>query len=295
MTASSVSSSSCSALTELAGEPLAGSAPHIAVWIGIEHPGAWGPKALTSLPEEISYSAIELASHKLINVLALRAPGRSLGDRVIRRKVFISFASLTHTWSVVREFDSDQEVATSLDALDVGGLTAGKILDWSPVDEPMVWICTNGKRDACCAVMGRKLVDDLLDDSDLWECSHIGGHRFAPTVLILPDGLILGNASAADVLHAVEGQPRAETIRGRSYLHPAAQAAQVAMLGDLPYSQLTTVDLTLTGSQATVTLNQVWEVHLEQVEHLQPSPASCNGEPDRRTCWLVTSSGKIVP
>lgn len=61
-----------------------------------------------------------------------------------------------------------------------------------------VLICGHGKRDQCCGTWGTRLVASLadLDDSSigkggtatLWRTSHTGGHRFAPTGLLLPEG-----------------------------------------------------------------------------------------------------------
>ena len=63
---------------------------------------------------------------------------------------------------------------------------------------PLVLVCTHGRRDRCCAVKGRPLVNELEKlypfnrGSDVvWETSHIKGHRFAATLLLMPWGLSL--------------------------------------------------------------------------------------------------------
>ena len=56
-----------------------------------------------------------------------------------------------------------------------------------------VLICTNGSRDRCCGKLGARLALDASDlvDRDagvrVWRTSHTGGHRFAPTMVILPE------------------------------------------------------------------------------------------------------------
>jgi len=54
-------------------------------------------------------------------------------------------------------------------------------------------VCTNGKRDICCAQLGRPLLEQLeAAGREVWETTHIGGHRFGPVHLTLPDGRIWG-------------------------------------------------------------------------------------------------------
>lgn len=58
-----------------------------------------------------------------------------------------------------------------------------------------VLVCTQGSRDACCGKFGYELYETLRaragkpgDDSvRVWRVSHVGGHRFAPTVIELPE------------------------------------------------------------------------------------------------------------
>ena len=49
-------------------------------------------------------------------------------------------------------------------------------------------VCTNGKRDACCARDGLPVARALaaLRPDEAWECSHLGGHRFAANVALAP-------------------------------------------------------------------------------------------------------------
>jgi hypothetical protein len=60
-----------------------------------------------------------------------------------------------------------------------------------------LFVCTHGKRDACCGSSGAVLHDQLAaalgpepgpTGLRLWRTSHTGGHRFAPTALSFPDG-----------------------------------------------------------------------------------------------------------
>jgi hypothetical protein len=103
-------------------------------------------------------------------------------------------------------------------------------------------VCTNGKRDQCCAVRGRPVAAALAAGTawDTWECSHLGGHRFAATMLLLPSGDMFGwldAESALDVTRRFDaGQLAVAHYRGRSGQPAPVQAALHAAavsLGDL--------------------------------------------------------------
>ncbi len=55
-------------------------------------------------------------------------------------------------------------------------------------------LCTHGTRDRCCAKLGGALYCELSgalpDRTRLWRTSHTGGHRFAPTGISFPEGLM---------------------------------------------------------------------------------------------------------
>lgn len=62
-------------------------------------------------------------------------------------------------------------------------------------DEPMardLLICTHGNRDRCCGSLGYALWQQLppLTGVRVWRTSHTGGHRFAPTAVILPEATL---------------------------------------------------------------------------------------------------------
>jgi hypothetical protein len=62
-------------------------------------------------------------------------------------------------------------------------------------------ICTHGRRDVCCGAMGTALFADVVKaqvdwpthrNLQIWRTSHTGGHRFAPTAIVLPEGTMWG-------------------------------------------------------------------------------------------------------
>jgi len=101
-----------------------------------------------------------------------------------------------------------------------------------PGERPLVLVCTHGRHDVCCAIEGRPVAQQAAADPrvDVWECSHLGGDRFAANLLWLPSGLLLGGLTVATTAAAVEaglaGRVPLESYRGRCGDPAAAQAAQ---------------------------------------------------------------------
>lgn len=66
-----------------------------------------------------------------------------------------------------------------------------------------------------------------------WQTTHVGGHRFAPNVLALPQGVLYGRVRPEDVPRFVEdvqaGRLARDHVRGRSALPAEAQAAETAL------------------------------------------------------------------
>jgi hypothetical protein len=97
---------------------------------------------------------------------------------------------------------------------------------------PLYLVCAHGRHDPCCAIRGRPVAEVLeaARPGAVWECSHVGGDRFAANLVALPHGLFyahVGTGTAAEVAAAYErGEVRPDLLRGRSAFAPPAQAAQ---------------------------------------------------------------------
>jgi hypothetical protein len=70
---------------------------------------------------------------------------------------------------------------------------------------------------------------DVVRPGRVWECSHVGGDRFAANVLVLPAGLLYGRVlpfAAREFVAAAEAdEVVGALLRGRVGVPPAAQAA----------------------------------------------------------------------
>ena len=105
--------------------------------------------------------------------------------------------------------------------------------EWEREHARLLLVCTNGRHDQCCANLGRPLVRALRESqwaTQVWECSHIGGDRFAPNLVVLPDSLYFGRVepeSASSILSALDdGRIEVPRFRGRTCFSLAEQAVE---------------------------------------------------------------------
>src|SRR5262249_29131373 len=101
---------------------------------------------------------------------------------------------------------------------------------------PLLLVCTHGKHDRCCARYGRPLYEALRDEADegwVWQCSHVGGDRFAGNLVVLPEGLYFGRVGPDDAWTVLEeyvaGRIHLPCYRGRSRYPFRIQAAEQAV------------------------------------------------------------------
>jgi hypothetical protein len=211
----------CSAAAADRGDAAFATAAPARRWLLVEVPGSWGPDAV--LESELD--------PRVARRLAARAAAAGARLTLIRR-TGRTLPGTTRSWAVA-DTDPGREAVTwgsyerDEDLLDVP-LDAHR----DPADAPVYLVCTHGRHDACCAIWGRPVASALaaLRPAETWECSHIGGDRFAPNLVALPHGLYYGRVtplSVVDVVAAYEqGRVVPELLRGRSALTDPVQAAQ---------------------------------------------------------------------
>ena len=108
-------------------------------------------------------------------------------------------------------------------------------------------VCTHGTRDRCCGSMGTALFSGVASRPGLRvaRTSHTGGHRFAPTAVVLPQGTAWAWLDDA-LLDAVldRSTPPAELVdhyRGSVAAgSPPAQVAEAAVFAEVGWSWLDT-------------------------------------------------------
>ena len=99
-------------------------------------------------------------------------------------------------------------------------------------DGPLWLVCTNGRRDRCCAEIGRPITAALAErwPEATWETTHLGGHRFSGTLLALPSGHTLGRLDVASAVEACAALEKGSVPVELSAAVPATPAEQVREL-----------------------------------------------------------------
>lgn len=280
----------CSTVSRALDEPRAGSAPQARLWILLEQPGPWGRDAVreSHLPTPVAHALAALGEPGQVRVGLIRSPGEHADRSPAHRTLLVARTDRGNSWVSSRVVDD-------LDA--VGTLDAQRCLAAAmpPHDLPgradtgvraALLVCTNARRDRCCAVLGRPLAAQLAAQASntstaVWETSHTGGHRFAPTFVSLPDGYLYGGPAAAG--------GGVDACRGRSALPPPAQAAELAVLRATEAERPRALDVRLAADTG------VWEVEVDgSVFSVHVSsrsgprrPESC-GKEDVTSSWFET-------
>jgi hypothetical protein len=204
-------------------DPMVGTAPPQRDWLLVEHHGPWAVNAPfdTGLSKEL----VERLGHPRVRMVLIRPHGR---DTVARQPT----ATSRPRWFRCRagelragHWEQPEDLLATL-APEAG----------TPHPGQLVLVCTHGVHDVCCAVKGRPVAAALSREwpESTFECSHLGGDRFAPNVLLLPDLACYAGMSpeqsVATVTAHLGGEVDASRLRGVAGLHPAEQVALAAML-----------------------------------------------------------------
>ena len=281
----------CSALAEQLDEPMIGTVDQRVRWLLVEDRSAWGNDAVGDvLGAELARSAKE----RRIRVLLIRRREGDPASDAVRRAILVDTATGE---MAIRALDDLADI--SLDAVaDEPVASFGALMA-----DPIFLVCTNGKRDACCALRGRVLVSALAADhaERVWECTHLGGHRFAGNLVCLPDGILYGRVAAQDGPRLADaylaGRLDPELLRGRSAWPVPAQVAERELrmrrgLDGLDDVRL--IDVEEEDERAVVTLaapdGAEGRFELAREPALPPRPTSCRAdEIEAPMHWRVIS------
>jgi hypothetical protein len=279
----------CSALAEELGEPMIGTVDQRDRWLLVEDRSAWGTDAVKDV---------------LGDGFAREAKARSVRPLLIRRREGDPEADAVRRAILVDTVAREMAVRTigDLSELAIDVLADAPVAEFgATMTDPMFLVCVNGKRDACCALRGRALVTALAEDhaERTWECTHLGGHRFAGNLVCLPDGIVYGRVPAADgprlADRYLEGRLDASLLRGRSAWPAPAQVAEQELrmrLGVEGLIDVTLVSVESDGDRATVALGApdgiLHAVQLVAERLAPPRPTSCRADEEEEPLhWRV--------
>lgn len=222
----------CSDRSSERGDPLAGTGSFGERWFLAEIDGSWGRHAFLNsrLDPELADRLVRRIESAGMRPLAIRRVNRRADDRR---------GQTVWRWAIVDTRPGRE--STRWGAVDDPSLLLEVPLDGStgePSDEPVIAVCTHARHDQCCAVKGRPVATTLATAYPelTWECSHLGGDRFAATMVVFPAGLYYGRVTPENAAGVVEryraGEIDPRYFRGRSSSPTVVQAAESAARGE---------------------------------------------------------------
>ncbi len=287
----------CAEVSEARAEPMTGTAPRADVWVVVEHQPGWGDAELARSGHDV-------------RVLMARAPRRVAGPpdaderrrgELPRTRVWVGHVTgepMLRVGTVAHPAD----VAT----WDLAAIAAGSMRAWgAPDPDPLLAVCANGRRDRGCGHLGGRLADALWRGPHarrVLTCTHLGGHRFAPTALLLPAGALHGRLdqdSAAELLSgATRGTMRADTLRGFSSLTEPAQVAEAHARVETGHLGLEPLPVELSGPDGGGSVHARVQpgasasasapaIGVDLVRRTDPTLLACGRQLESRARWLV--------
>ena len=217
---------SCSEISRSKNEPLIGTAIRVDVWLMLEYRDEWRAEATedNELPRVVRDWLEELQAEANRQGLMPRLQFIRSERRVNDPLTFF----LAKQGNLYRYECSDYNelVGTNplTDAIE-------------PLDETHYFVCANGQRDLCCSRLGMAAYRSLreLCNGRTWRTTHLGGHRFAPNILVLPDNLLYGRVVPPllndFVASAEHGEIYKPFLRGRGNFSPEEQVCELRAQG----------------------------------------------------------------
>ncbi len=299
----------CAAASLAAGEPVSGTAPTHQRFLLVECDLPWAAKLLHSDRCGAELRRIEQEtlsqgqSHRLQAIT--RTTGRAadgLRQVTLATQPARPFAAYERaTWRV-----PDDQVAALCLALLSNAPTLAEFAAWRA--EPAaceLLVCTHQEHDVCCGELGRPLYEALRERAEarpaeltLWRSSHLGGHRFAPTLLELPAGRYWGRMTpelAAALLDRQDPAALVDGYRGWSALPGGpAQVADGALFAAFGWSWLDAPRAVTVRSEApdavtclARTATAQYEVVVEPAPALLTLSSSGDAQPVSLPQWRV--------
>ena len=289
----------CSVQWDHDGTSAFGTAATAGFFVIVEQSGPWGRDAAreSHLDPQLGAELDARSQRGRGRFMLVRRPGGHPAHEGPRRVLLAHAGAAPDRPAWLLEADIADPV--ELLGLDWGALARGSralvgaSLPGARDGDPTLLVCTNGRRDVCCAVRGRPLAAAAARAAPgrVWEVSHTGGHRFAPTAVLLPWGQTyarLDEHAAAGVLQAsLTGHTPAELLgpshdRGRSPLAAPAQCAESHVRATLGETRLDSLwagapTPSTDGDDVVVTHadGRRWLVHVTRVPTARVRPESC--------------------
>lgn len=205
-------------------EPLYGTATFANVWFLLEYNGIYTADvwADARIPQAVIDKLLNYPNGR---ALLIRQP-----EQASRIDGLITFFIVQSTATKSRIYRFTLESYQDVMEIDVEAVLRGKVV--APQQSPLYVVCTNGKRDICCAKYGLALYRAMIPQvyTQVWQSSHIGGHRFAGTMYCFPEALCYGYLDPDDGEALIDAYHKRRIllnkVRGRAIYKNAIQAAE---------------------------------------------------------------------
>jgi hypothetical protein len=242
------------------GEPLWATAPRADTWLLLEYNGVWGSKALDEsdlnpvVKQHLLHQSQSLSNARIQFIKQNRGANR-ITFFVVRTHPITPLLYRFHLSSYDDLLD-----------LDLAALLSDHS-DRTLSEERVLLVCTNGKRDACCAQHGVPLYGALSQalGESVWQTTHIAGHRFAGTLVSLPHGLYYGRLGRETVPHLVEAHHHNRILldhyRGCAAYDAPVQAAEYYLRRELQLLEVPALQL----REVTPAGEQRWQVRFRNL------------------------------
>lgn len=233
----------CAAESRANGEAVYGTVARICSWLLLEHPSVWRRDAVQDsqvLPPELKR---HIRGLPIDRTLLIRQEHDRAGPL---QCIFVQSCGDPPSASrhIIRDYNN---------LFTVQG-------PGEPVNELMFAVCTHGRHDKCCAKFGIPVWYAFRDavGEKAWQCSHVGGDRFAANVIVFPYGIYYGRVLPEHVPEILDRSNAGEVwlpgYRGRSCFPRLVQVAEYfvrSVSGRLRINEFRPVDVLRIAPEST--------------------------------------------
>ena len=216
----------CSQMSFQSGEHLYGTALEVKNWFLLEYSGIWRKDAFaqSTLPREVKEHLGKFLSsfeESRIQFIGGERPGK--GNPAFYYARSSEFSPKLYRFEIEKYED--------LLSVDLGELVRTGEIEKFACEEKLALVCTHGARDGCCASAGSEVYRELLKKEGLraWRTTHVGAHRFAANIVMLPEGVYYGRVNGENLEDVVSSHLRGEIFldcyRGRSCFSQTSQVS----------------------------------------------------------------------
>ena len=280
----------CADASDQRVEPMLATASQVRGWVLVEVRGAWGEDAIhcSALAEHVPVDWKDQLKRRHVRAVCIRSHLRTEAPDVRLYACGVRRPGLGSAPLWTRDVPSLADVVAAMDDL---RLHRDEATGWRRAEQRVILVCTNGRHDQCCANRGRPVIRALRETrwaDRVWECSHIGGDRFAANIVVLPESIYFGRVEPDSAVALLEGLDAGRIdlghFRGRTSLSLAEQAVEHFVRHELGVDALDAVAIEGRGDDGAFVV-QVGErnarVRIQRRMVSVSEPLTCHGRPEQ--------------